>query len=78
MPGDSTNDEPPFEGHAWTKRHGFDTGPVSVGGMIDPGYYDLEVERIWKQLWLWAGKKTWIPEPGRYFVRGLMAGSVKG
>ena len=63
--------EPPFEGHRWTKKHGFDTGPISVGGMIDPAYYEREIEHIWKKLWLWVGKQHWIPEKGDRFVREL-------
>ena len=69
-PGAPT-EEPSFEGHAWTRKHGFDTGPVSVGGMIDPAYYEREIEHIWMKLWLWIGKKSWIPEPGQYFIRDL-------
>ena len=71
MPRASIDEEPPFDGHRWTQKWGFQTGPVSVGGMTDPTYYEQEVEQIWKRLWLWAGKRTWVPEPGRHFVRDL-------
>src|SRR5262245_65320155 len=34
----------------------------------DPGIYELDLERIWRRGWLFAGHTCQIKEPGDYFV----------
>src|SRR4051794_36372050 len=35
----------------------------------DPNVFALEVERIWKRMWLFAGHESEVPEPGDYVTR---------
>ena len=34
----------------------------------DPGIYQLELERIWRRGWLFAGHTCQVKRPGDYFV----------
>jgi phenylpropionate dioxygenase-like ring-hydroxylating dioxygenase large terminal subunit len=46
-----------------------DEGRLSNRIYVEPDVYALEVERIWKKMWLWAGHETEVPEPGDYVTR---------
>lgn len=61
----------PEQATSFTERQGLDTGPIPISGYLDPGYYEQEIERIWKRVWLMIGWAHEIPEPGDYFVKPL-------
>lgn len=46
-----------------------DEGRLSNSIYVDPDVFELEVERIWKKMWLFAGSDTEVPEPGDYVTR---------
>ena len=43
---------------------------------IDPGIYRLDIERVWRTGWLFAGHSCEIPEAGDYFLVELDTDSV--
>lgn len=43
---------------------------------IDPGIYRLDLERIWRRSWLFAGHTCQIPRPGDFFVFELDTDSL--
>jgi len=43
---------------------------------IDPGIYQLDLERIWRRGWLFAGHTCQIKQPGDYFVFDLDIDSI--
>ena len=47
------------------------TGPISTGPYCDHGFFEKEVEGIFKKNWLWAIRENEIPEPGDYMVKDL-------
>ena len=47
------------------------TGPVDVGPMIDPELFELERERIFRQVWLYVARAEELAEPGDYKLRRL-------
>src|SRR5687768_10478426 len=42
----------------------------------DPAHFDAEMERIYFDMWLCAGRLEQLPEPGSYFVRRVATASV--
>jgi Rieske 2Fe-2S family protein len=42
----------------------------------DDGVYQVEIDRIWRQGWLFAGYSCQIPEPGDYFTLDLDTDSI--
>src|SRR5262249_7746040 len=42
----------------------------------DEAVYQLEIDRIWRQGWLFAGHSCQIPEPGDYFTLDLDTDSI--
>jgi nitrite reductase/ring-hydroxylating ferredoxin subunit len=38
------------------------------GRYTDPGFFDLEIEHLWRKSWLYAGHLDQLPEPGSFFV----------
>src|SRR5262244_3694745 len=42
----------------------------------DPGLYRLEVERIWRRGWLFAGHTCQVRDPGDYFLFEVDADSI--
>ncbi|MEQ8165709.1 MAG: SRPBCC family protein [Alphaproteobacteria bacterium] len=66
MPGD--ND--------WADRHGtkerypeMDTDPIPVEPYVSPEFFEAEREKIFKKMWLYAGRMERLPNPGDYFVQ---------
>ena len=47
------------------------TGPVDVRPMIDPELFELERERIFRQVWLYVARAEELAEPGDYKLRRL-------
>ncbi len=45
-----------------------DTGPVSVEPYISEEFFEAEREKIFKQMWLYAGRAERLKKPGDYFV----------
>jgi glycine betaine catabolism A len=43
---------------------------------IDPGIYQLDLERIWRRGWLFAGHTCQVKQPGDYFVFDLDIDSI--
>lgn len=43
---------------------------------IDPGIYQLDLERIWRKSWLFAGHTCQVKTPGDYFVFDLDTDSI--
>jgi phenylpropionate dioxygenase-like ring-hydroxylating dioxygenase large terminal subunit len=48
-------------------------GPLPVRPYVDPAYYALEQEHIFKKCWLQVGRVEEIPQTGDYFVKDLTA-----
>src|ERR1700694_11368 len=46
------------------------------GFQVDPGIYELELERIWRRSWLFAGHGCEARHPGDYFVFDLDDDSI--
>jgi nitrite reductase/ring-hydroxylating ferredoxin subunit len=38
------------------------------GRYTDPAFFDLELQRVWRRTWLYAGHADQLPEPGSFFV----------
>jgi phenylpropionate dioxygenase-like ring-hydroxylating dioxygenase large terminal subunit len=55
----------------FTTDLGVDTGHISLGGYIDPDYYQREIELIWEKAWLEVGRLHAVSTPGSFFVRDL-------
>lgn len=45
-----------------------DTGPVSIEPYISDEFFELEREKIFKKMWLYAGRAERLKKPGDYFV----------
>lgn len=48
-----------------------DEGLVLSGLYADPAIFAVEIEKVWKKTWLWAGHETEIPEPGDFLTRTI-------
>jgi Rieske 2Fe-2S family protein len=46
------------------------------GFQTDPGIYQLELERVWRRGWLFAGHTCQVKSPGDYFVFDLDTDSI--
>lgn len=40
--------------------------PLPAGRYVDPDFYALEMEHVWRKTWLLAGHESECPEPGSY------------
>lgn len=61
---------------SFTEQQGVDTGPIPVAAFSSEAYYQREIERIFKRVWLPFGWLHDIPRPGDYFVKEIpFAGS---
>jgi phenylpropionate dioxygenase-like ring-hydroxylating dioxygenase large terminal subunit len=49
------------------------TGPIPARPYIDPAYYELEKQHVFKKTWLHVGRVEEIPTAGEYFVKELAA-----
>lgn len=47
------------------------TGPIPVERLLDPAYFELEREKIFKRAWLHVGRVEQIPEEGDWFVQEI-------
>lgn len=47
------------------------TDPVPLSVNVDPAYFELERERIFRRSWLNVGRVEDIPNPGDYFVKEI-------
>ena len=47
------------------------TDPVDVRPLIDPELFELERERIFKQVWLYVARTEEIAQPGDYKLRPI-------
>lgn len=41
---------------------------IPAGRYTDPDFFALEMEKVWRGTWLYAGHKDQLPEPGSFFV----------
>lgn len=41
---------------------------IPTGRYTDPAFFDLEMDRVFRRTWLFAGHETELPEPGSYKV----------
>ncbi|MCB1004043.1 MAG: aromatic ring-hydroxylating dioxygenase subunit alpha, partial [Acidimicrobiales bacterium] len=62
----------PAEG-SWTEHYGLPTGPVSYADSIDPGWYELERDAVFRRTWLNVGRIEQLPRAGAYFTKELDA-----
>jgi phenylpropionate dioxygenase-like ring-hydroxylating dioxygenase large terminal subunit len=61
----------PAEG-SWTEHYAeLGTSPVDYSDSIDPAYYELEKEAIFKRTWLQVGRVEQVPRTGSYFTKEL-------
>jgi phenylpropionate dioxygenase-like ring-hydroxylating dioxygenase large terminal subunit len=61
----------PAEG-SWTEHYPeLGTSPVDYTDSIDPAYYELEREAIFKKTWLCVGRVEQVPRTGSYFTKEL-------
>jgi len=61
----------PAEG-SWTEHWAeLGTAPVDYSDSIDPAYYELEKEAIFKRTWLQVGRVEQVPRTGSYFTKEL-------
>ena len=61
----------PAEG-SWTQHFPeLGTSPVDYSDSVDPAYYELEKEAIFKKTWLQVGRVEQIPRVGSYFTKEL-------
>jgi phenylpropionate dioxygenase-like ring-hydroxylating dioxygenase large terminal subunit len=61
----------PAEG-SWTEHYPeLGTSPVDYSDSVDPAYYELEKEAIFKRTWLQVGRVEQVPRTGSYFTREL-------
>jgi phenylpropionate dioxygenase-like ring-hydroxylating dioxygenase large terminal subunit len=61
----------PAEG-SWTEHYPeLGTSPVDYTDSIDPAYYELEREAIFKKTWLCVGRVELVPRTGSYFTKEL-------
>lgn len=49
------------------------TAPVPTEPCISPEYFELERERVFRQVWLYVGRQEEIPQTGDFLVRNLPA-----
>ena len=66
-PADAVKQAMPFT----TRYPELGTGPVDVRPLIDPELFELERERIFKQVWLYVARAEEIAQPGDYKLRRL-------
>lgn len=62
----------PAEG-SWTEHYGLPTGPVSYADSIDPAWYELERDAVFRKTWLNVGRVEQLPRAGAYFTKELDA-----
>ena len=55
----------------WEAEFGLGSGPIPVRPYIDATIFDLEVEKVWKKVWLYVGRVEEIPEVGDYKVKRI-------
>ena len=61
----------PAEG-SWTEHYPeLSTSPVDYSDSVDPAYYELEKEAIFKKTWLQVGRVEQVPRVGSYFTKEL-------
>jgi phenylpropionate dioxygenase-like ring-hydroxylating dioxygenase large terminal subunit len=61
----------PAEG-SWTQHFPeLGTSPVDYSDSVDPAYYELEKEAIFKKTWLQVGRVEQVPRVGSYFTKEL-------
>ncbi|MGE3773507.1 MAG: aromatic ring-hydroxylating dioxygenase subunit alpha [Gammaproteobacteria bacterium] len=41
---------------------------IPAGRYTDAAFFDLQLQRLWRRSWLYAGHVDQLPEPGSYFV----------
>lgn len=60
--------------HRWLEKYPeLGIGPISTEPYIDPKWYDLEKEKIFKKVWLCVGRVEELPKAGAYKVKRLDA-----
>ena len=67
MPAEQLQQAMPFT----TRYPELGTGPLDVKPLIDPAWFELERERIFKQTWLYVARAEELAEPGDYKLRRL-------
>jgi phenylpropionate dioxygenase-like ring-hydroxylating dioxygenase large terminal subunit len=61
----------PAEG-SWTQHWPeISTAPVDYSDSVDPAYYELEREAIFKKTWLMVGRAEQVPRVGSYFTKEI-------
>jgi hypothetical protein len=61
----------PAEG-SWTEHYPeLGTSPVDYSDSVDPAYYELEKEAIFKKTWLQVGRVEQVRRVGNYFTKEL-------
>ncbi len=57
----------------WTEQFpALGTGPIPIEPYISAEYFELERDRIYRRVWLYAGRREEeIPNPGDYFVQDI-------
>ena len=56
---------------SWTEAFGLDTGPVSFHDCVDPEFYELEKQAVFRRSWLYGGRIEQLPRKGTYFTKEL-------
>jgi phenylpropionate dioxygenase-like ring-hydroxylating dioxygenase large terminal subunit len=62
----------PTEG-SWTEHFGLSTEPVNYNDSINPEFYELERNAIFKKTWLNVGRVEQLPKKGSFFTKELDA-----
>jgi phenylpropionate dioxygenase-like ring-hydroxylating dioxygenase large terminal subunit len=66
----------PAEG-SWTEHWPeISLAPVDYSDSVDPAYYELEREAIFKKTWLMVGRVEQLPRVGSYFTKELQVAST--
>jgi phenylpropionate dioxygenase-like ring-hydroxylating dioxygenase large terminal subunit len=66
----------PAEG-SWTEHWPeISLAPVDYTDSVDPAYYELEREAIFKKTWLMVGRAEQLPRVGSYFTKELQVAST--
>jgi phenylpropionate dioxygenase-like ring-hydroxylating dioxygenase large terminal subunit len=66
----------PAEG-SWTEHFPeISLAPVDYSDSVDPAYYELEREAIFKKTWLMVGRVEQLPRVGSYFTKELQVAST--
>jgi phenylpropionate dioxygenase-like ring-hydroxylating dioxygenase large terminal subunit len=63
--------EKPDEG-SWTEHAGLSTGLIDYEDSINPEFYELEREAIFKRAWLNVGRVEQLPNKGSYFTKEVV------